>query len=141
MKQLKINTAIELIDFGEQLQLKLRLNQVIGIKLCMELLLLKENLVKAIEIQFENFSFLLKISADNYSYFESMNKNIFKGLLSVHGLDYILHYILMFYRDGIAEAEHIDIEFSSSSGKEYTWTIYCEKYLEYSEDEIRRLLE
>ncbi|MBK7635507.1 MAG: hypothetical protein IPJ13_15450 [Saprospiraceae bacterium] len=106
----------------------------------MALQLLKENLVEVIDIRFENFSIVLKISGDNYSYSESMNKNVFKGLISIHNLEYILQYILKFYRDDIAEVEHIDIDFLSSNGKEYTWTIFCNEYIEYTEEEIRRML-
>ena len=39
----------------------------------------------------------------------------------------------------MAEAEHIDIDFLNN-GKEFTLTISCSEYQEYSADEIRRML-
>jgi hypothetical protein len=142
MKQINIDTEISIKDFGEQLQFKLDINQILGVELCMALFLLKENLINTIGLKFNNFFILLKVSRDQYSYCESIifNDGAFKGQISINNLEYILHYILKFYRDGIAEAEHIDIDFLNNNGKEFTLTISCSEYQEYSADEIRRML-
>ncbi|MFC7526935.1 hypothetical protein ACFQRK_23465 [Parapedobacter sp. GCM10030251] len=143
MKQVNINAEIRKTDFGDQLQFKLLLNQNVGTELCMALMLLKEGLVDVIGLKFLNYSFTLKISRNNYSYSESeiFGSEVLKGKISVGNIDYILHYVLKFYRDGYAEAEHIDIDFLNDGGKGYTFTISCVDYPEYSSEEIKRMLD
>ncbi|TJZ60056.1 hypothetical protein FAZ15_14320 [Sphingobacterium olei] len=142
MKQINIEAEISIKNFSEQIQLKLHLNQIVGVELCMSLFLLKENLINAIGLKFRNFFILFKSSGDRFSYCESvaLDNGVFKGQISNDSLDYILHYILKFYRDGIAEAEHVDIDFLNNNGKELTLTISCNIYQEYSADEIKKML-
>ena len=142
MKQININSKISVKDFGEQIQFKLIINQSVGKELGMGLLLLKENLSNVIGLKFSDFLMILKTSDDNYSYIESIEfKNkIFKGMISFDAIDYILYYVLKFYRDGIAEAEHIDVDFINIKGAEITFTIQCNDYIEYSAEEINNIL-
>jgi hypothetical protein len=104
--------------------------------------LLKEGLVNAIGLEFNNFLLILKPSQDNYSYLDSLEikDNVFKGRISVVSIEYILYFILKYYRDGIAETEHIDIDFINAKGNELTLTINCADFKEYTNEEIRRMI-
>ncbi|MFT3748126.1 MAG: hypothetical protein QM768_07405 [Agriterribacter sp.] len=142
VRQITIDTKISLKDFGDQLQFKLALNQEISIAICLEFLLLKENLINSVGLNFKNSFIILKLSKDQYSYCDKTDfgRGLLKGQISINNLDYILHYILKYYRDGIAETEHIDIDFLNDNGKELTLTISFERYHEYSAEEIRKIL-
>ncbi len=143
VRQVDLRASVDVREFMEQLQIKVHLNRTIYFDLCMAFLLLKENLVDDIGLRFDNFFILLRKTMHNHSKYEAVdfNRRSFKGCISIHGIDYALHYILKFYRDGIAESEHIDIDFLNDAGKELTLTIACGEYQEYSEDEILRMLE
>ncbi len=143
MKQVNINREVSINDFATEVQLKLSCDREIGSELCMILFLLKERLTGAINVQFKNFSIILKLSDDRYSHFESINlkEKIFKGRISIDTIDYILYYILKFYRDEIAEAEHIDVYFSDANKEKFVFTLSYEHFHEYSNDEIKKLLD
>lgn len=142
MKKVNIDSEITLKNFGNQWQLKLLLDQKVAVQLCMALVLLRERLTNVLGLKFSNFLMVLKPSQDRYSYSnsESPQNGTFNGEISTDSIDYILHYVLKYYRDGFAEAEHIDIEFSGSNGREFTLTINCSSHTEYSADDIKKML-
>lgn len=143
MKQVKINREISISEFEGLVQLKISCDQEIGSELCMILFLLKEGLTDTINVQFKNFSIILKLSDDRYSYFESVNlkEKMFNGRISIDTIEYILYYILKSYRDGIAEAEHIDVYFSDANRERFVFTLSYERFHEHSSDEVKKLLD
>lgn len=143
MKQIKINTEIKINLLKGQTQIKFKLDHLVSLEMTIALVILKEGLVNSIGLKFDNFLLILKPSQDNYSYFESLElkSSIFKGKISNVSIEYILYFILKYYRDGIADTEHVDVDFINSIGNELTLTINCDDYQEHTNDEIRRLLE
>jgi hypothetical protein len=142
MKIVELTARVDAQKTGKDVGIKLEIEREIGIELCMALLLLKESLSDAIELKFQNFSLIFRLSGNQYSYCESIDvqKSVFKGRIALNAVDYVMHYILKFYRDEIAEAEHIDLAFESDKGLECTWIIKCKRYRELSADEVKRIL-
>lgn len=142
IKQINVDSEISQMSYEDQLQLKTMLNQGKEVELILGLSLLKEELSNVISFKFINFSFILKLSKEKYSTWDSLDykNSVFKGKLSVNAIDYILHYLLKFYSNGFADAEHIDIDFFNEDKKEITLTINCNNYYEYSEDAIKKML-
>ena len=51
-----------------------------------------------------------------------------KAAISMNELEYVLYYLLRFYRDDIASAEHIDIDFDFDKGVEVTLVLIADVY-------------
>ena len=142
MKTEKIAIKVESKDYGHQKVIKIAIDDSTSQQLCILFLLLKEALVDTLELNFLNFSIFLNLQKKNSSYFSTVDlkKNIFKGTISLNSLEYILSFLLKYYRDGFAEAEHIDVDFANKGGEEVTLTIKCDSYKEYSSDEVKKIL-
>jgi hypothetical protein len=89
--------------------------------LCLNLCLLERSLVDTIDIRDNDSNTILAISRSLHS--KKGGQNIVrwegeKALLDVvpRELDYWLHWFLKYYRDGVADVNHIDVE-ATGSGK------------------------
>jgi len=139
VKHIKINSQIAVEHFGSQQQFKMFVDQNTVEVLCLALFLFKEELIDVLELQFSNYKFFFKICKGHHCIFDSIKENVFKGQISNNTLDYISHYLLKFYRDRVADSQHIDIDFENA-GELYTLTIYCSAYKEYSGEEMKKIL-
>lgn len=142
MKKQNISGSVQTNDFGKQKQIKINIDNSNVFDLCMTLVLLKECLVDKIELNFKNFTFILKNYQDNYSVYDQLDliKGHFKGAISSNALEYIIYFLLKYYRDGFSETQHIDIDFINGKREECTLTFMCGKFYEYSEQEIKKIL-
>ena len=143
MRKKKINAEISSKSFGQHIQLNLIIDNSISVELCMILFLLKEELIKVAELNFINFTFFLRNKNGNQATFSllDIDKGVFDGNITNNVLEYILYFLLKYYRDGIGEAEHIDVDFKDKNGYVCTLTLNCKNFQEYSEEEIRKMLE
>lgn len=101
-------------------------------------ILLSEDLVEGLMLEFQNFKIILKkipIVIGEITQLDLTNK-IFKGELSPQYLGYIYCFLLKYYRDGVGAAEHIDIDFKNGKS-EVTMTIHCDSFYEYYKGERR----
>lgn len=142
MKTKRINIGIKIEDFGQQKTLNLLLNNLIAREICLLFVLLREDLSDSLEIRLDNFTMFLKLTKTNvstYSLFDLKGK-VFKGAISMNALEYILHYLLKYYRDEVGEAEHIDVDFECTDRNIVTLTLKVDSFKEYSKEEINKLL-
>jgi len=144
MKKKEIPIIVDFKDFGQQKALKFNVNSIIAKEFCMMFFLLKENLVKKIELKLKNYIFFVETEQDidikeSFCVIDQ-NEKVFKGTLSANSLDFVIHFLLKYFRDEIGEAEHIDVDFKNQNGGEVTLTIKCDIYREFSSAEIIDLL-
>jgi hypothetical protein len=134
MKTKKIPIPIEYKDFCAQKVIQIQLNSTNSKELCMMFLLLKEKLVRLIELKFNEFNIYLQIQKGNQSEYDLFNKaqDILKGRIAPNDLDYILSFLLKYYRDEVGEADHIDVDFKNTVGEEITLTFKCDRFEEYN---------
>jgi hypothetical protein len=143
MKSKKIAVTAKHGEFKDQRTIELLLTESKEVKdLSLLLVLLRESLEESIEIKLENFSLTFTMSDKNKSYcslFDEMKK-IARLSISKNNLGYLLFYLLKYYRDGIAESEHIDLDFQQENFL-LTLTIKLHPFKELSADEVKQLLE
>ena len=142
MKTNKIDILAELKDFDFQKTISFSLNYLQVKDTCLLAILLNEKLIDTLEICLDNISIFLQLSKDNESIYSlyNINKKVFKAMISKNSLEYMIHFFLKYYRDEIAEAEHIDIDFESKDKDLVTLTIKVESFKEYSSEEMNKLL-
>jgi hypothetical protein len=142
MKKKFINKKVSIENFSNQRQVKIIIDQDSNSQLFMSLSLLNEGLSDQIEIKFLNFIIIFEISSNNECYYDSplFKKGILKGKISRNEMEYILNYLLKYFRDGYGQAEHIDVDFMDAKDSECTLTFYCDDFKLYSEEEMRKML-
>jgi hypothetical protein len=142
MKIVKIKTEAQLKDYEFQKVISVLIDYIQTKEVCLSIILLNERLVDNIEISFDNISIFLKLSSDNESRFSTFDskKGIFKGTVSKNSLEYIIHFLLKYYRDQFGEAEHIDVDFVNEQNSIVTLTVKVASFKEYSFEEMNKLL-
>jgi hypothetical protein len=142
MKSKQLNTEVAFADYDEQIVLSIRVGIDLSKEISLLLVLLREDLEDGLELKFENYTLFIKKSPDNTSKCLSINrkKGVFKGLLSMNALEYLLYFLLKYYRDGSAESEHIDIDFELTDNSILTLTVKAEENRYYSSEEMKRML-
>jgi len=128
IKHINLDSKITFRRFDTDFQLKLGVDLNNCTALCMGFFLLKEGLSNSLRMQFNNYLLVLTKTSDKYSSFENLSsiEKVFKGVISINELEYLLYYLLKIYRDGFAETEHIDIIFASSDNVEIMLTVSYE---------------
>ena len=137
-----IEKNIDFKDFNQQKTFKIKVDESTSQELTMILLLLREDLAKSVEIKFNNFNFYISLlKKSNLSLYDKLDERnkIFKCQISLNSLEYLLYFLLKYYRDRIGESNHVDIDFLQGK-EECTLTVECEKFKEYSPEEINKLL-
>lgn len=143
MKTLFINKNIEIRRFEGQQTITILLDNEQSKNEVLLLILLKEKLVEKIEIKFNNLTIYLSINNNETKStcsFINFNEQKFKGKISMNLLEYAICYLLKYFRDGIAESEHIDLDFDH---KDFIVTLILKikEFKEYSADEITKLID
>jgi hypothetical protein len=78
---------------------------------CLSLQLLCDKLIDSIIFPIQKTTKIMEFVIENYSCCEEKsNGKGFKVSLDSRDCDFIRHFFLRYYRDGIAEVDHIDIE-------------------------------
>jgi hypothetical protein len=141
MKTLVVKSIVILKNFGTQLTIDTTLDLTVVAELCALLSILREDIVDVIEIQFKNFKIILKKTSKDFSKCNlcDFKGGIFKGEISMSMLEYLLFFLLKYYKDGIAEAQHIDLDFAYEQ-TEVTLTINAKNYILHSPEQIKKLL-
>lgn len=135
-KQIFLNVDIDSHD--QQKVIKINFDRASCQEICLMLCLLREKLVNTIELKFNNFSLFLGIQNGNQSFYSilDLQKGTFKAAISLNSLEYALYFLLKYYRDGVGEADHIDIDFQNRGGDECTLIFKCDEFTEYTSEEI-----
>ena len=142
MTQKTIDAKIVKRDFSIQKTFTLKLNLEKAQQMYLSLSLLKEQLVDTLEINFVNYKFFLKSNSRGSSTCNSLNErdSILKLSLSSNLLEYAMIFLLKYYRDGVGESEHIDLDFEYEENMEVTLTIQIDNYFEHSTDTLNELM-
>jgi hypothetical protein len=141
MRTSTIKSIVLLKNFGTQLVIDITIDLPVAIELCAQLSILREDIIEVIEIKFDNFRILLKKTSSDVSKCNlcDFKDGVFKGEISMNMLEYFLFFLLKYYKDGIAEAQHIDLDFVYDD-TEVTLTINVKNYLMHSQAQINKFL-
>ncbi|MDX2048320.1 MAG: hypothetical protein SFU87_16135 [Chitinophagaceae bacterium] len=143
MKSKKIQAKAEIKDFGIQKVITFWVDPNLSKEMVILLLLLRERLVNSLDLIFDNFSIYLKQNNnENKSVCNLFNNNkkIFKGAISINSLEFAISYLLKYYRDEMAEVEHIDLDFDYEKNTIVTLIIKTNLFKDISSDEMNKLL-
>ena len=144
MKTIEIDKKIDAFLFENQIPLEIVIDEFLCKELICGLLLIRECLDDVLHLKFSNFSFFLKLGTGSGSTTTliSLKDEVFKGLISMNNLEYALYYLLKYYRDGIGEADHIDIDidFIGLDKQEVTITLTVNNYKDYTSKQAREML-
>jgi hypothetical protein len=139
----RIPLTAELKDYGQQKAVNLSLSSSESDRLVLLLLLLRERLADSIEIALDNFSIYLKCTDNGIvskcTLFDP-NKKCFKGSINMDSLEYAIYFLLEYFRDGLAETDHIDLDFEYDKASEVTLVIKVDSHKTISEEEMNKLL-
>lgn len=138
----KIQTNVVVKEFDEQVVLTIKVNSLSARDLCLQLLLLREKLIESLELSFQNFLIVVSLSINENSCKKlNIHQKVGTFSISVKTLEYWIYFLLKYYRDGKAEARHIDVDFVSSNGVEITITSQVDEYFEYADGEYKKMLD
>lgn len=138
----RLTARSEYADYGNQKVLKIHLNDLISKEMCLIMMLLYRGLIDFVNIQLEGFYISLTLGTEKQSRCLDLQVKEKRVELSVapNAVGLILNFLLKYYRDGISEAEHIDIDFKYSDEAEFTLTLTMEKFKMLSQKEMENLL-
>jgi hypothetical protein len=139
----QFKTAIAFKDFDSQIVMSIYIDSTMAAELSMQLMLLRERLVSSIELKFDNATIFLKASENNLSKCSLFNakEKIFKANISINTLEYFMYFLLKYYRDGIAEVQHLDLDFEYNDDKEITLTVIAKNHIVHSKEAMNKLLD
>lgn len=141
----KIQTAATASHLKGQHVITLPLNGETVPELTLMLILLRESLVRALELDFKGISIHLtqaKVGVKESTCLSSeWAKRLVKLSIASDALDYWIVFLLRYYRDGRGEARHVDIDFRCSKKEEVTLTVELDKSRTISNKEMSKLLE
>lgn len=143
MKSQKIHLKAEIKDFKLHKVIVLMIDSDRTKDILIPFFLLKEKLTNSIEILLDNLSIYLThdpkrdISACSVL---DLKSKVFKASISMDLLDFAITYFLKYYRDELAEVEHIDLDFDYKNESIVTLVLKVDQYRELSSDEMNKLL-
>jgi hypothetical protein len=143
MKSKKLPLKADARDYGIQKAVVLTFNCLTAKDMIILFMLLKEDLVDSIEILLDNFSlYLRKSNKDNKSVCSIFNiqKKTIKASISFNSLEFVIFFLLKYYRDEMGEVEHIDLDFEFNKDEIVTLTIKVDSFKGISAEEMNRLL-
>jgi len=138
----KVKTEARIRKFEEQIVIEIKLSDEVVSDLSMMLMLLREDLVNSLDIQFSNLNARFTNRKGNFSVVRTieLEEKRVECEISRNGIDYILFFLLKYYRDGLGEAQHIDLDFKMNNSSICTFTFICDKFIEITGEELRKLL-
>jgi hypothetical protein len=118
-KHLKLPVHLELVRHPGQTVLNIRFENKALWEWCLALCLLKEGLIETLILREEGAKRKLEVELMSkvkerikaHATFEAETTRI---RITLDDLDYLLHFFLKYYRDGIAEVDHLDLEVLSA---------------------------
>lgn len=133
---IKVSKQVSIEDYGDQVGISI---DECSKEILLSLVLLRDRFSEEIKIVFDNFKLNFLLTEKNNRSFCTLF-DIEQGIatlnISLDSLSYIIKYLLINYRDGVAEAEHIDIDFVTNHDFEVTLTIHSRFYNSFSGEEI-----
>lgn len=131
-KNIKLPLHIKLVDHSDQIVLNVQFENKAISDWSLALCLLKEGLISALLVSDEDAKHKLEIEiikpainrVKAHAIFESA---ITRLKITANDLDYLLHFFLKYYRDDLAEVDHIDLEVLTASGKDASITFKVAK--------------
>jgi len=114
-KTLPLPFRLKLVRHPGQTVLNIELETKDILDWCLALCLLKENLIDALLVQGENTRAKLEIQVSGVTKGRVRSRASFDSEttrldITMTDLDYLLHFFLKYYRDGVAEVDHLDLE-------------------------------
>lgn len=139
----RINLQAKFECFENQSTVVISLDYTQAKDVCLLFILLNEKLIDNLELKLDNSSLYFQLTDEKFSVcrFYDSKSRIFKSLISKDSLEYIIHFLLKYYRDEIGEAEHIDIDFENQNKELTTLIIKSKYYMEYTNAEIQNLID
>ena len=142
-KVVNFSEPLVLENFENQISLELNATKDnISSQLMLSFVLLKEELAEIIEFSIGGISIFLKINKGNHSLcsFYNLQEKVFRFSISINELEFCLFYLLKYYRDGVADVSHVDLDFKFSDEMTLTWTIEIDSFKQQSIEEIHKIL-
>jgi hypothetical protein len=146
-KTISIPFHLELTRYPGQSVLKIELINKALLDWCLGLCLLKEDLINVLHVRNENsrlksafkVSMEAKQEVQSHATFGAEQTRI---VLTRSDLDYVIHFFLKYYRDGLAEVDHIDLEvLCDSEGQDSCITLKVSEFMPpLDSDEAERRL-
>jgi hypothetical protein len=137
-----INTEAKVKDYGSEIGIELPIDSSIASVLYINLAILHEDLLETVGLKFQNIQIFLKKSQNTASTVQTFvpGKGILKASISTNMLEYAMRYLLLYCRDGIGEAEHIDLDFEFND-VEVTITVKAKNHIIHSGEAIRNMFD
>jgi hypothetical protein len=139
----KIQVETKAFEYAAQKTIRLLVNASNIKELSMPLVLLKERLADALEISCDGFTFYLRMDLkrnESICTLFDIRKEMFKGSISAVSLEFLLFFLLKYYRDDTAGVDHIDLDFKYEKNVVVTLTVQVENATSISADEVNKLL-
>jgi hypothetical protein len=120
-KRLELQARIDVKDTSDHMVVKIDFGMNPCTEWCLGLCLLKEKLIDSLIITFPSDSFEMELIRDDELWHYNVAQanyveNMLLVYLSLHLLEYWVHFFLQYYRDGVAEVDHIDVEMDPRHG-------------------------
>jgi hypothetical protein len=127
-KQLKLPFRLNLVRHPGQTVLNIRLEPRAHPELCLGLCLLREGLISVLLLQEEwakgKIEIQLATRTGHHTRTQaSFEKDATRVKMTPDDLDFVLHFFLKYFRDGVAEVDHLDLDVESQlNGQDSTIT-------------------
>lgn len=145
-KHLTLPMALDVVRHSGQTVFKVLLGAVALPDWCVGLCLLKEGLVEKLVCSEDRGKGKLALSVRTLSnprakVRQSPGTDAVEVTITPTDLEYVLHFFLKTYRDGLAEVDHLDLQAVAESGEDsYITFVAAEAVPPVSADEARRRL-
>ncbi len=119
-KSLKLSLRLKLVRHPGQTVLNIEFETITLADWCLGLCLLKEGLISVLLVHEEAAKGKIEIDLAGQTKHRARTKAIFESdatrvSVTSNDLDYLLHFFLKYYRDGVAEVDHLDLDVESQT--------------------------
>lgn len=116
-KRLALPLRLHLTRYQGQTVLSIEIGRESVAEWCLGLCLLKEGLISILLVQEVEARGMLEVQlgTQRTRSLASLDPSASKMSLTHNDLDYILHFFLKYFRDGVADVDHIDLDVVSDS--------------------------
>lgn len=128
-KQINLPIRLELVRYPEQTVLNVEFQKEALADWCLGLCLLKEGLITVLLVREEAAKGTLEIQLAKPTKPRTRAQASFRPeatlvKLTPHDLDYLLHFFLKYFRDGVAEVDHLDMDVESLSDNQDSTIVF-----------------
>lgn len=122
-KQLSLALRLKLVQHPGQTVLNIEFETEALAEWCLGLCLLKEGLIPVLLIQERTAKGKLEIQLTGQTKHRartqaSFESNTTRVRMTPDDLDYLLHFFLKYFRDGVAEVDHLDLDVASQTNNQ-----------------------